>query len=69
MKRKIKRIVIKQYLSEYLPDSDKTVIWELRFDGSNGDLLTESLVGWYFGTPNNDDTKFYIGNLTATWEA
>lgn len=49
----------------YIQIMDKSVIFETVFN-ENGEMKSEEIVGWYFGRPNEKDTKeFSNRNLKA----
>ena len=48
---------------EYSEMGDKTFIMELKYE--EGELKSMSCVGWYSGTPNEEDTKKFKGSLTG----
>lgn len=51
----------------YINVMDKSIIFKTFFD-ENGKMSSEELVGWYFGRPNEKDTKVFCnGNMTATF--
>lgn len=49
---------------EYSKQGDKTFIMIDKIK-ENGDVASTEVVGFYFGSPNHDDTMKYIGNLKA----
>lgn len=51
---------------EYCISGDKTFIMKETEDDHGNPVSTEC-VGWYYGTPNEKDTKNYIGKLKAEY--
>lgn len=51
----------------YCQPYDRTFLMkEIR--NEKGEPVTEEVVGWYYGRPNNDDTQMFIGDLKAIHE-
>lgn len=46
-----------ELIASYVPGYDYTVIFEHTY--ANNEHTKIELVGWYFGEPNEDDTKHY----------
>ena len=51
----------------YSEKDDKTFIMEVTYDLHENPLM-ERLVGWYYGKPNEDDTRKFKGNLVAHYD-
>lgn len=51
----------------YCPTEDRTFLMEEVRIGSI--LVREKLVGWYYGEPNDEDTKIYSKASKDTYEA
>lgn len=51
----------------YCPTEDRTFLMEEVRIGSV--LVREKLVGWYYGEPNDEDTKTYSQACKDTYEA
>lgn len=51
----------------YCPTEDRTFLMEEVRIGSI--LVREKLVGWYYGEPNDEDTKIYSQACKDTYEA
>ena len=47
----------KELIANYIQGYDQTVIFEHTY--LNNECIKIELVGWYFGKPNEDDTKHY----------
>ena len=47
----------------YAPDTDTTFILEDVWNGE--DLVSTEVKGFYYGAPNEDDTKEFYGGLKA----
>lgn len=54
---------IETYYSE---EGDMTFIMNETMDKDGNPISTEC-VGWYYGTPNEEDTAFYTGKLKAEY--
>lgn len=48
----------------YAPSADITFIMRDTFS-LTGDLESTGVIGWYYGEPNEEDTRQYAGVLTA----
>lgn len=53
-------------ITEYSASGDMTFIMKEVMDGEGNPLSTEC-VGWYYGTPNDEDTARYMGKLKAEY--
>lgn len=50
--------------TSYLRGDDRTIVWKTLY--LDGDIIQESLVGWYFGEPSDETTKeFSCDNCVA----
>lgn len=47
----------------YAPDTDITFIMKDTYEGE--DVVATEVVGFYYGEPNETDTKEFIGSLKA----
>lgn len=54
----------------YIPELDRTVIFENTFkDNQFHDIASTKIIGWYFGEPNEEDTKIFgDGSIEAIFE-
>ena len=62
----MKKIVI----NEYVESLDMTIIFELCYDfslDSADPLVSQEIVGWYFGKPTEENTQLYYGKLKAVY--
>lgn len=50
----------------HAPDTDITFIMEY-IETNEGEPVQTSVVGWYYGEPDEGNTAYYIGKLTATY--
>ena len=50
----------------YAPNADITFIMEY-IETDEGEPMTTSVVGWYYGEPDEENTAYYIGKVTATY--
>ena len=50
----------------YAKEDDMTFIMK---ETTHKDTVTVECVGWYYGSPNEETTKKYIGNLKAEFAA
>ena len=50
----------------YAERNDITYIMKDTYD--NGDLLTTEVVGWYYGEPDEKNTRDFIGDLVAVYD-
>lgn len=48
----------------YAPRNDITFIMKDTLD-ENGEPYRTDVVGWYYGEPDNESTRDFIGDLTA----
>lgn len=55
-----------QIITEYSESGDMTFIMKETQDAEGNPVSTEC-VGWYYGSPNEEDTKHYIGQLKAEY--
>ena len=53
-------------ITEYSASGDMTFILKEIYD-ANGEPVSTECVGWYYGSPNEEDTAYYIGKLKATY--
>ena len=51
----------------YAPHNDITFIMKDTHD-ENGEPLTTEVVGWYYGEPNENNTRDFIGDLVAEYK-
>lgn len=59
---------MKRYIeTDHAPHMDITFIME-HLESDNGDPLRSSVVGWYYGEPDNESTKAFIGKLIAHYD-
>ena len=59
---------MKRYIeTAHAPYMDITVIME-HLETDEGDPIQSSIVGWYYGKPDEEATALYIGKLTATYD-
>jgi hypothetical protein len=57
-----------ELVEHYCPDTDTTFITEETYDSETGEINIIKCVGWYFGTPNDTDTRKYAnGDMVATF--
>ena len=48
----------------YIPNEDITIVWQFMYIGNR--VAQRTIVGWYHGEPNSEDTKRYAnGNITS----
>ena len=52
--------------TDYAPHMDITVIMEY-IEAEDGTPIQSSIVGWYYGEPDEKSTQHFIGKLTATY--
>lgn len=57
---------ITEIRTEYSASGDMTFIMKETMDKDGNPISTEC-VGWYYGTPNEEDTAFYTGKLKAEY--
>ena len=50
----------------YAPETDMTFIMKDTFN-TTGDILETQVVGWYYGEPNEEDTRGFYGWLAARY--
>lgn len=55
----------KDIYTTYAPSADITYIMCDTYEGE--EIKSTEVVGWYYGEPDEESTKFYIGKLTATY--
>ena len=54
----------KMIYTTYAEDTDTTFIMEDVCD-NDGDLISTEVKGFYYGKPNEEDTKLFYGDLKA----
>lgn len=64
MQEKTEKTARAKIYTEYSASGDMTFIMADKFK-ENGDVESTSVVGFYFGTPNEEDTIEYFGKLKA----
>lgn len=52
----------------YAPDTDMTFILQDIMEEVDGDIQSTECVGFYFGEPDDEATKEFIGKLKAEYE-
>ena len=58
---------MKRYIeTDHAPHLDITFIMEF-IETDEGEPVKTSVIGWYYGEPNEENTAQYIGKLTATY--
>lgn len=60
-------IVKSSIFTAYSKEADITTIFKDVVRRSNGSMVSTEVVGFYFGEPNEADTKAFIGSLKATY--
>ncbi len=59
---------MKRYIeTDHAPHMDITVIME-HIETDEGEPVQSSIVGWYYGEPNEESTAHFIGKLTTTYD-
>ena len=58
----MKQVVFTTYAAE----ADMTFIMSDMLD-SDGEVKSTEVLGWYYGGPNEEDTKTFIGKLKAEY--
>lgn len=56
----------KTIYTAYAEKNDITFIME-DLETDSGELIQTSVVGWYYGEPNDENTSYYIGKITASY--
>lgn len=59
---------MKNIYTSYDENLDMTFIIKDKYNNENLTLLSTEVVGFYFGEPNNEDTKDYTGKLEAIFD-
>ena len=57
----------KELYSVYAESADMTFVMEETYT-EKGELISTDCVGFYYGEPTEEDTKFFKGKLKATFE-
>lgn len=57
---------MKTITTAYSSDTDMTFIL-LEETNKNGEPISTECVGWYYGSPNEDDTQRFFGKLKAEY--
>lgn len=58
---------MKRYIeTDHAPHMDITFIMEYT-ETDEGEPIKTEVVGWYYGEPDEGNTAYYIGKLTATY--
>lgn len=56
----------KTIYTAYAEKNDITFILE-DLETDSGEPIQTSVIGWYYGTPTEENTTYYIGKTTATY--
>ena len=57
----------KTIITAYAENKDITFIME-HIETDNGDPIQTAVIGWYHGTPNDENTRQYSGDLIAYYK-
>lgn len=65
--------MFEEIYTAYAPQNDITFIMRDTFRiidkaTHDGELCSTSVIGWYYGEPNEENTQYYKGKLIATYE-
>lgn len=61
MEKEIKEL----YEQFYIAEADKTIIF--KYEKVDGKVI-ETISGFYYGSPNNQDTKKFLNKNKAVWD-
>lgn len=56
----------KEIETAYAPANDITFIMEY-IETDDGEPIQSSVVGWYYGEPDDESTKHFYGKTTGTY--
>ena len=58
--------MIQTIFTAYAAETDMTFIMMDKMD-SDGEVKSTEVLGWYYGEPNEENTKEFIGKLKAEY--